>query len=166
MNSHSPNESGAEPGSSGAQGQPTPPNNHNGGKKSMERKGRKRRVSKLLAVVASMPPRRHWPRRPKPFDIADSEIIQWAIRQRRIQQWLFGKFQEFDLIKFDRATGTWRGCAYSGEAPEHSAGDWTAANSREEVIGLLRHVVESLESMRDLQNEHNHLLQPISVQMP
>jgi hypothetical protein len=160
---NSANEGGAEPGSSRADKELTPPVNHAAGKKSTRRK---RRISKQLRVVANMPPLRHWPNKPRPFDIANSEVVQWAVPQAGVQQWLFGKFQEFGLIQFDRATGTWRGCAYSGEVPEQPPQVSTPANSQPEMVELLLQVTELLTAIHDLQNEQVHLLQTISVRMP
>lgn len=69
-----------------------------------------KRTYKNLAVARQMPRLRH-SIPGEPFDIEDSEVVKWLIKQPEIMQYVFGSVEVpgRDLIEYDPETGTWAG---------------------------------------------------------
>lgn len=66
----------------------------------------KRKRSRLLEVVRTMPGLTH-DCHPLPFDIRESMVARWLVRQPDVMQWIFDTARSRRLIAFD--TGFWRG---------------------------------------------------------
>lgn len=60
-----------------------------------------------LEVCRQMPQRLHWLDQTKPFDIRESHVVGWLIRQPEILQFLFDTVRNRKLIEFDG--GCWQG---------------------------------------------------------
>jgi len=66
--------------------------------------------SKKWAVAKNMPPLKHTiPGRA--FSWADSEVVDWLIKQQEVRQIVFEAVKGNEIV-FDPATGKWRGVDY------------------------------------------------------
>ena len=65
--------------------------------------------NKVKEALAAMPSLRHYPRKPEPFDILDSEIVQWIGRNRVIMSWFFDTARQSKMIAFDAQSECWKG---------------------------------------------------------
>lgn len=68
----------------------------------------KKKHSPLWDVAKSMPPLRH-SIPGKPFDISESDAVQWLMRQPEIQQMVFNAVRNQGSIVYDPDTGAWQG---------------------------------------------------------
>ena len=57
-----------------------------------------------------MPALKHWDRS-APFGIAKSEVAKWLCDQPEVRQYVYNKMRGSKAIKFDKASGCWRGAA-------------------------------------------------------
>ena len=69
------------------------------------------KASKAFRKACRMPAGlKHWDRS-GPFDVSKSEVVRWLCTQPEIRQYIFSKAALSKAIKFDAASGTWRGSA-------------------------------------------------------
>ena len=68
----------------------------------------KKPMSKHLEALRAMPRLKHRIA-DKPFNIHESEVVQWLKSNDGLMQWLFGKVNDRAIIVFDEATGEWKG---------------------------------------------------------
>lgn len=67
-------------------------------------------TEQFYRALAMMPPLRH--KVGDPFDIEQSEVVAWLLRQPELKQWLFNKVSDTRRIVYDEATGTWSGAPF------------------------------------------------------
>ena len=74
----------------------------------------------LRRVLAKMPPLRHDIRPPGstdiPFQIAKSEVIQWAIQQPELLMILWFKMRDSEALIFNQTSKMWAGKDYDSFA--------------------------------------------------
>lgn len=73
-----------------------------------------RKQTHRFDAARKMPPLRH-SIPGQPFDIRNSEVIQWLIQQPDILKYIFEKANTgLHAIRYDSNTGTWQGADYDG----------------------------------------------------
>jgi hypothetical protein len=68
--------------------------------------------SQKVAAIAKMPRLSHFPNKLAPFDISNSEVVQWLLAQPEIQLWIFNRAKDSRAIRFDGEK--WEGVAANG----------------------------------------------------
>lgn len=66
---------------------------------------------KLWNVARNMPPLHH-SAPGQDYDVCQSEVVHWLIRQPDIMQMVFESVKDHREIIFDRDTGMWQGADY------------------------------------------------------
>lgn len=69
--------------------------------------GKKR--SRMISAFAEMPGLSHYPDRDNPFDHKKSEVLQWAMKQPLLWEWLWDKLKAMGVIEFNPADKKWYG---------------------------------------------------------
>ena len=67
--------------------------------------------SKALLAAAQMPPLQH--KIEEPFDIRNSQVLNWLLGQREILQAAFDYYRTQGAIIFDQETKTWKGAKWN-----------------------------------------------------
>lgn len=60
-------------------------------------------------IMRSMPVLAHWPDHAIPFDVNQSQVVEWITAQMDIKNWLFWRARSAGYIDYDRETGKWNG---------------------------------------------------------
>ncbi|MEG2286121.1 MAG: hypothetical protein RSB90_11210 [Eubacterium sp.] len=71
---------------------------------------KKRACSKLLNIANMMPELKHSTSE-KVFEIKNSDVVRWLVKQQDIQQYIFNTVMNHEII-YDKDTGTWKGVDY------------------------------------------------------
>ena len=71
----------------------------------------KRRTSKKLDCLKKMPPQHHT-LQGETFSYKKSEIVQWALKQEILLDWMCQCFMNSGYLKFDTEKRTWQGADY------------------------------------------------------
>jgi len=73
---------------------------------------KKVKISAKIQVAKNMPPLKHsYPGRA--YNVVQSEVVRWLIKQPDILQWLFESMKDKALIAYDPSKGTWQGVDYA-----------------------------------------------------
>jgi hypothetical protein len=78
----------------------------------MKRTFNPEKASKATLIAASMPRLKH-KIDDADFDIDQSEVVNWLVRQPEIRQSMFNHFKDLGAIIFDGESRTWRGVNFS-----------------------------------------------------
>ena len=68
----------------------------------------KRKVDGRLEAARNMPPCRH-SKAGQPFDIFQSDALNWLLAQREIRAYLWDRIAQSGYIRFDHETHMWEG---------------------------------------------------------
>jgi hypothetical protein len=73
------------------------------------------KYDKARKLFGGMPPLRH-SIPGQPFAWSSSEVAAWLTKQPEAMAYLFGIANYSKAIVFEKESGTWRGCAWKGDA--------------------------------------------------